>query len=75
MNRRKFVGYFNLNGQEFRLTTNAGTQEKAYHRMISGLSKQLSLSRRALLYHFNGERDNYHIQEDSIYDHLRKAGV
>ena len=71
MKNKIYVGYFNLDGQEFRLSTKSSSEEKAFHRMISGLSKQLSLSRRALLYHFDGSKDNYFIQEASVYDNLR----
>lgn len=72
---KRYVGYFNLDGQEFRLTTKARNEDSAKQRMISGLSKRLSLSRRALLYHFNGGKDNYIIQEDDTYDHLRTGSV
>jgi hypothetical protein len=79
MNRRKemprFYGLFNFQGDTHNLTTTAKTEDQAYHRMLSGLSKKLSLSRRALLYHFNGERDNYHITEEEPRNELRKGNV
>jgi hypothetical protein len=72
---KRYVGYYNLDGQEFRLTTKAKSESSAHQRMISGLSKRLNLSRRALQYHFNGERDNYLIQEDAVYDDLRERSI
>ena len=70
-----FKGDFNFQGDTYRLTTKAKSEDQAYIRMLSVLSKKLSLSRRALTYHFNGGKDNYLITKEEQLDELCKGCI
>lgn len=60
----RFIGHFNFQGELHHFTVSARNRDQAYMIMLSVLSKKLSLARRALMYHFNGEKDNYRILEE-----------
>ena len=60
---KEFIGTFNFQGESVTLQTKAKNPDHAYYRFIGALSKQFSLAKRALLYHFDGLKDNYIIRE------------
>ncbi len=59
---RKYFGRYNWHGEIIRLWTHAKTSESAHRQFTAKLSNILGVSCYRVRYHFNGDKDNYHIK-------------
>jgi len=58
-----FKGCFNLSGQCFDLFSHSINKDKAFLNFINQLSKKTEINKNRLLTIFDGNKDNYLIQE------------
>ncbi|RPI56357.1 MAG: hypothetical protein EHM49_00605 [Deltaproteobacteria bacterium] len=58
-----YEGIFNYSGELFKLYTHANSPERAFLNFMSQLSKKLEVNKRAVMYRFNGSKDNYYVKE------------
>ena len=62
-NKKLYKATFNISGQPVHLHTSAINEFKAYHNFISQMSKKYNMPRHYFTSMFDGERDNYLIEE------------
>jgi len=62
--KKLFKGTFNHAGVTYELYTHAVTPELAFYNFITQLHKKTKVPKRALMFWFDGSRDNYYIREE-----------
>ena len=66
-----FKSIFNINGENIILYTRASSIELAFNNFIFQLVKKTKLNKYLLLNMFNGNKDNYYIQKEEIWNYPR----
>ena len=63
MDKKLFKGTFNWAGESYTLYTYSNSSEKAFLNFATQLSVILKSSKRAVIYYFDGKKDNYYLKE------------
>lgn len=63
MDKNRFKGDFNYNGQVFTIYKYAKSGHHAYFLMTRDIAKRVGLRHANIKYYFNGIMDNYRIQQ------------
>ena len=61
--KKLYKGNFNYSGATFELYTHSLTPERAFLNFMTQLAKRLQVGKRTVMFKFNGDVDNFKIEE------------
>ena len=64
MSKKLYKGQFNHAGVTYELYTHSSSPELAFYNFMTQLHKKTEVPKRALMFWFDGSRDNYYIKEE-----------
>ena len=59
-----YKGTFNWCGESYELYTHADSSALAFYNFITQLNRKTEVPKRALMFWFDGSKDNYYIREE-----------